>query len=122
MLSACTTASTNVAVELEPVSISTAFLAAGCARVLGTLWSVNDLATCLLMERLYSLLLSAQRPRWSDALRQAQLDLLRGTLQPNQRQLSAAFRARPVGRLQPATQVSLSSPFYWAGFVCMGAP
>ena len=49
---------------------------AGCKSVVSSLWSVDDAATAVLMERFY-LHLWAKKASKLEALRQAQLDILR---------------------------------------------
>src|SRR2546425_5824493 len=71
------------------VGLTRAFLHAGAAGVVATLWPVEDQATAALMERFYAEYASAADPARALALAQ--------------RALAAA----------PTT----SHPFYWAGFV-----
>jgi CHAT domain-containing protein len=75
------------------VSLTRAFLHAGAANVVATLWPVDDWATAGLMEEFYREYVPP-----ADAAR---------ALAVAQRALLAA----------PAT----SNPFYWAGFVAAGA-
>lgn len=77
----------------QRAGLARAFLDAGAARVLGSLWRVDDLATAELMRRFYQALLEDGLSARA-ALRRAQLDL----------------RADP----------RWSAPFYWAGFVLRG--
>jgi CHAT domain-containing protein len=72
-------------------SLAGAFLAGGANAVVGTLWSVDDTATILLMVGVYREIAGLRGPR---ALQQAQL----------------ALRKRP----------KFSHPFFWAPFVCYG--
>jgi CHAT domain-containing protein len=66
---------------------------AGAARVVASLWPVDDLATAELMTRFYRGMLAERRPP-AAALRAAQLEMQR----------SARWCA----------------PYYWAGFVLQG--
>jgi len=75
------------------IGLSQAFLYAGSASVVASLWNVDDDATKLLMVAFYTHL-RQQKLSKSDALRAAQLE---------------------VRRKYP-------SPFYWAGFVLTGDP
>jgi CHAT domain-containing protein len=97
VLSACQTGLGSGALGDVPagddwVSLTRAFLHAGAANVVATLWPVDDWATAALMEEFYR----AYLPRSDPA-----------------RAIAAAQRALLAA---PAT----SHPFYWAGFVAVG--
>jgi CHAT domain-containing protein/tetratricopeptide (TPR) repeat protein len=94
VLSGCRTASGQQIPGEGLQGLARAFLFAGARRVLGSLWSVEDQQTGLLMRRFYGGLLREHLPPAS-ALRKAQ------------RQLAQA----------PET----SAPYYWAGFTMQGA-
>lgn len=102
VLSACTTASADWKRVFDPVSLSSAFLAAGCRRVIGSLWPVHDRSTGALMLETYRGALE-QGLGWPAALRSAQLRLLDGTLDTG----------------LPRETVAL--PYFWAAFQCHGA-
>lgn len=78
------------------VGLTRAFFYAGAARVLVSLWDVNDEATAVLMERFYREMLRGHGSRPAAALRAAQ----------------ASVRA----------QKRWQAPYYWAGFVLQGEP
>jgi CHAT domain-containing protein/tetratricopeptide (TPR) repeat protein len=97
VLSACQTALASGTLSDVPagddwVGLVRAFLSAGAARVMATLWPVQDRATATLMEKFY-----ARYPAGSDPAR---------ALAEAQRSLLAV----------PAT----ASPYYWAGFEVVG--
>jgi CHAT domain-containing protein/Tfp pilus assembly protein PilF len=97
VLSACQTGLGSGALADVPagddwVGLTRAFLHAGAAHVVATLWPVDDWATAALMERFYQEYAGRADP--AAALAAAQRALL----------------------AQPAT----SHPFYWAGFVAVG--
>ena len=75
------------------VGLAHAFLNSGASRVLVSLWQVDDRATVNLMAGFYRYLLVSELTP-SDALRRAQLDLMRDKTWQN--------------------------PYYWAGFLIMG--
>ncbi len=75
-LSACQSGVSGIGAGDELVGFSRAFLYAGTASLLMSLWRVEDQATASLMDRFYDGLLQGQRK--PAALRQAQLALLRG--------------------------------------------
>lgn len=96
-LSACRTAIGRDVRGEGLMSLTRGFMYAGARRVTASLWKVDDAATAELMESFYSHLLSdpaARRPTPADALRRAQLELMR---RPNRR-----------------------APFYWAAFTLQG--
>ena len=77
VLSACDTGQAEIQRGDELMGVARAFLYAGAASVLVSLWPVDDLATALLMDRFYRayLLLPPGPDGAAEALRQAQLAL-----------------------------------------------
>jgi len=96
MLSACQTGLGKEYKGEGLVGLTRGFMYAGAARVMVSLWNVNDIATATLMKAFYKKL--KQGLPKDDALRQAKLELLRGQQQ--------AWR----------------HPYYWAPFVLVGEP
>jgi CHAT domain-containing protein len=94
VLSGCRTALGREVNGEGIVGLTRGFLYAGAARVMASLWKIDDAATAGLMRRLYRGLLGAPRQSPAAALRSAQLALLR----------------------QPAYR----HPYYWAGFQLYG--
>jgi CHAT domain-containing protein/tetratricopeptide (TPR) repeat protein len=78
------------------VGLTRGFMYAGAARVMASLWEVNDQATSHLMARLYQGFLGKRRLSPAAALREAQISL---------------WRDKPW-----------SSPYYWAAFTLQGEP
>ena len=76
------------------LGLNRGFMYAGAARVMSSLWKVDDRATAELMERFYRALRSARKPAAAAALREAQ----------------AGMAADPRWR----------APYYWAGFALQG--
>jgi len=93
VLSACQTALGKEIRGEGLMGLTRGFMYAGSARVLASLWSVEDRATSKLMEKLYRHLLGERLPP-AEALRRAQLDL--------------------------ATSRRWSRPYFWAGFSLQG--
>jgi CHAT domain-containing protein len=93
VLSACQTALGQEIRGEGLIGLTRGFMYAGAARVLASLWSVDDRATSELMKRFYGHMIK-DRLRPAAALRQAQIDMSRDT------------------RWQ--------SPYYWAGFSLQG--
>jgi CHAT domain-containing protein len=73
------------------IGLTRGFMYAGAARVVASLWKVDDEATAELMKGFYTHLLERKMPA-AAALRQAQLDIMKN---------------RP-------------EPYFWAGFVLQG--
>lgn len=94
VLSACQTAIGPAAKSEGLTGLTRGFMYAGAARVVASLWKVDDAATAELMRRFYMYMLDKKMPA-SEALRRAQLDI--STLNEEWR-----------------------SSFYWAGFVLQG--
>jgi CHAT domain-containing protein/tetratricopeptide (TPR) repeat protein len=136
VISACQTAVPLIAGPASEVfSTSTAFLAAGSACVLASLWPVNDLATALLMTKFYEELFIADlRP--PEALRRAQLWLrelpradartflnahpkLRADAERREREGEQIdSKSRGTAWLSPGRP--FSHPTFWAPFIAIG--
>jgi CHAT domain-containing protein/Tfp pilus assembly protein PilF len=124
VLSACQTALGNPDQDgTEIPGISSHFLNNGAASVMASLWSVDDSSTALMMQSFYRNL-SQNKPK-NEALRQAQLDLLKlNTAQATQSAIGSLPRFTFEGPTAP-TQKSdrapgYSHPYYWAPFILMG--
>jgi CHAT domain-containing protein len=110
----------------EGFGIATAFIVAGAAGVVSTLWTIDDLATALMMSRFYELLADGAAP--ARALREAQLwlrsvradEVVRYT---RSRPILQAQRATKAGRFEEGSDESRPYGAYefWAPFVLTGA-
>lgn len=78
------------------IGLTRAFMHAGAARVLVSLWDVSDEATAELITRFYARLLGSEKVSPVAALRAAQISM--------------------------AADKRWSSPYYWAGFTLQGEP
>ena len=105
---ACLTDSTQTHYD-ESLTMATAFLAAGATAVVGTRWPVDDDTAAALSLRLHYHLQRGYQP--AEALRLAQLDLLRPT---------ADVRATLGPHLGALTDARLRHPATWAGHVHHG--
>jgi CHAT domain-containing protein len=138
-LSACETGLSEInSLSDEFVGLSSGFLYAGCNSVIGTLWSVNDLSTGLLMGQFYRLLKqqeqTQQRTDVALALKQAQRwlrqltcaeavltlqqqvpNLPEGIQETAKRSIRRALSERYAAEDRP-----YSNPFYWAAFCAVG--
>ncbi len=94
VLSACQTALGQQVSGEGLVGLTRGFMHAGAARVMASLWNVNDKATAELMQRFYTKMLGAQRLPPAAALRAAQMELWRN----------------------PKTR----APYYWGAFILQG--
>jgi CHAT domain-containing protein len=97
VLSACQTGLSSGRLADVPagddwVGLTRAFLHAGAANVVATLWAVEDQGTALLMERFYDALAAGGDP----------------------------VRALARAQRSFATARAAAHPFYWAGFVAVG--
>lgn len=130
-LSACETGLGDVQVGEGVFGLRRAFVVAGARTLIMSLWKVSDLATAILVERFYALLLDGL-PK-GKALRQAQHDLRTGELgnlrprwlsEPMRDRLAAgnAQRRRKLEELAalPDDFRPFSHPFYWAAFILQG--
>ena len=119
VLSAC-----HTAVGTDDVALGFAGLAVqtGAKSVLASLWYVNDTATLALIVGFYDRLNAS--PIKADALRQAQIAMLRGEVKIESGQLVGTT---PEGITLPPQLSSLNQrtfvhPYYWAGFTMVGNP
>ena len=87
------------------IGLTRAFQFAGARTVASTLWQVDDRATAELMQRFYRHLRAGMSK--DEALRAAQMELIRGPVEMKNRQ------GRVVER-------DLSLPYYWAAFQIIG--
>jgi CHAT domain-containing protein len=100
VLSACETGLGEVQVGEGVLGLRRAFQLAGAQTVVASLWKVPDAETEQLMTTFLGRWLQGQGK--AEALRQAQLDLIR--------------------RLRATASRREAPPLYWAGFICHGQP
>ncbi len=134
-LSACDTGKIKIGKTDEYIGLPGAFLNAGAATVISSLWQVSDLSTTLLMGKMYECIKGGYGK--AESLQQAQLWLK----DPKKRHEHVEALKRFVPRLEKTGAFSdqsrfnrkqiteekllpenLHDPYYWAGFVCTGAP
>ena len=97
------------------LGLQRAFQAAGAKTVIAGLWKVPDEATQVLMSRFYDNLWQKRMSK-VEALREAQLWMLREGGQPNGR----STRGLAVDEDQPVDFGRHLPPYYWAAFVLSG--
>ncbi|PSB51704.1 filamentous hemagglutinin, partial [filamentous cyanobacterium Phorm 6] len=120
VLSACTTAVGDEQAELGFAGLA---VHAGVKSALASLWYVSDAGTLGLMTEFYQQLRTA--PIKAEALRQAQLSMLRGEvrLQDGYLVRSGNNQALPLpAELAARGDRNLSHPYYWAAFTMIGSP
>lgn len=88
--------------------------------VMASLWLVNDASTSLLMQQFYKNLATGKMTK-AEALRQAQLSLLKGNLTAK----DAPERSDIEVRVEPGSRATegrstFSHPYYWAPFILIG--
>jgi CHAT domain-containing protein/Tfp pilus assembly protein PilF len=119
-LSACSTAKGDTTANDGREMDSPGMIAqqGGAEAVIATLWDVNDASTSRLMSDFYSRWVKAPAEGKAEALRQAQLALLRGGA------VAATQNDRGLEIIQEGTGAPLmkgyAHPFYWAPFVLIG--
>jgi filamentous hemagglutinin family protein len=120
VLSACTTAVGDEQAELGFAGLA---VNAGVKSALASLWYVSDAGTLGLMTEFYQELRTA--PIKAEALRRAQLSMLRGEvrLQDGYLVRSGNNQALPLpAELTARGDRNLSHPYYWAAFTMIGSP
>jgi CHAT domain-containing protein len=114
VLSACETGLGEVAGGEGLLGLQRAFQVADAETVVASLWSVNDDATGLLITEFYRNLWERKLSK-GEALRQAQLKMLRGELRPGESRPEGARGLR-----RPDAPRDYRKPYYWAPFVLSG--
>lgn len=120
VLSACRTALGDAQAELGFAGLA---LQAGVQSALASLWYVSDAGTLALMTEFYQSLQDA--PIKAEALRQAQLSMLRGEVQLSGGNLVSRRQGNSVAlppEFDKSSTPNLTHPYYWAGFTMIGSP
>ncbi|HEX5707801.1 MAG TPA: CHAT domain-containing protein, partial [Pyrinomonadaceae bacterium] len=126
-LSACDTATGVGADGSEVESFGALAQQRGAKAVMATLWPVADASTRIFMEQFYGSWAATRGRSKAEAMRTAQMALLRGEVRPSAVDLkrrdvsSAATNSRP--HWKPYTQseaAPFSHPYFWAPFILIG--
>ena len=109
----------------ESLSLASAFIAAGAASVVSTLWSVDDLAAALIMTRFYEGLFGDGKSP-AAALREAQLWMRDADSDVIDAYISSRTALRELRSAQTSSSTSdgagsFGAPSCWAAFVLSGA-
>lgn len=125
-LSACETAVSSQANGRDFEGMAALAQRAGVRSVLASLWPVSDDSTRALMAQFYANRGSTPRSTKAEALRHAQLAMLRGELKGKSDDVRAGSSVKSADTFgAPAYPKDLpqwSHPFYWAPFVLLGNP
>jgi CHAT domain-containing protein len=117
-LSACSTAVGDYDAELGFTGLAAAV---GVRSSLGSLWSISDTGTLALMSEFYGYARSAEG--LSQALRKAQLSLLRGETRIVEGQLITTHGSIPLPpELRSLGTETFQHPFFWSAFTLVGSP
>ena len=122
-LSSCETALPDIVWKTdEYIGLNTALHYAGAPTVISSLWNVDDRITLILMKKMYENIFDNMGK--SEALRKAQL----WVKDPNNRPeildiMKKVYRLDGIDfDFEEILPEDLSSLYYWAGFICSGAP
>jgi CHAT domain-containing protein len=119
-LSACSTAKGDAGKDgLEMDSLGMIAQQKDAEAVLATLWDVNDASTSRLMSDFYGRWVKDPAAGKAEALRQAQMALLKGSAASAAGQSERGFEAVP-GPASAPRDAGYAHPFYWAPFVLIG--
>lgn len=122
VLSACETGLGKLSSGDELVGLTRAFIYAGTPSVVASLWNVEDSSTAQLMASFYKNLKTMSKV---EALRQAQLQLIRGNVNSDllaRRGIGGVGRLGeiPGSKLPAQHSVSTAHPYFWAPFILVG--
>lgn len=120
VLNACETAIPDEQVELGFAGLAAK---AGVTSVLASLWSVDDAGSFALTTKFYEQLREA--PIKAEALRQAQIGMLKGGVNIENGQLFGLKQPIPLdvpNESKTGVPTDFRHPYYWAGFTMIGNP
>lgn len=117
VLSACQTALGDREAELGFAGLA---VQAGVKTAIASLWSVSDVGTLALMSEFYQQLKTA--PIKAEALRQAQLAMIRGDIRLEDGKLVNSGGAIELPPDLIFGGINLAHPYYWSPFVAIGSP
>ncbi|HEY9860458.1 MAG TPA: CHAT domain-containing protein [Candidatus Obscuribacterales bacterium] len=117
VLSACKTAIGDRNAELGFAGLA---VQSGVKSAIASLWYVSDKGTLSLMSEFYRQLQTA--PIKAEALRQAQISLLRGQVRIEDGQLRSSRGPFALPPELAGVSEDLPHPYYWAAFTVVGSP
>ena len=118
VLSACETAiGGKLGNGIEILGLGYQIQNRGAGAAIASLWKVSDNGTSELMQALYKNL-SQKNISSSEALRQAQITMIRSDKKGNSSDRGTGIRI--VGTVPTNQETQLSHPFYWSAFILIG--
>ena len=119
VLSACETALGDEKAEMGFAGLA---VQAGVKSAVASLWKVSDAGTLGLMAEFYQNLKNA--PSKAEALRLAQLAMLRGEVRIDDNKLATRGLEIPLqaAKSSKTNNLDLTHPYYWAAFTTIGSP
>jgi CHAT domain-containing protein len=118
ILSACRSAVGDDSVELGFTGLA---VQAGVKSAMGSLWYVSDEGTLALMTQFYERL--KQAPHKAEALRQAQLAMIKGEVWLQGGNLRTSHSSIPLPpELAQLGDIDLTHPYFWSAFTMVGNP
>jgi CHAT domain-containing protein/tetratricopeptide (TPR) repeat protein len=118
VLSACETAiGGKLGNGIEILGLGYQIQTQGAGAAIASLWKVSDNGTSELMQALYKNL-SQKNISSSEALRQAQITMIRSDKKGNSSDRGTGIRI--VGTVPTNEETQLSHPFYWSAFILIG--
>jgi CHAT domain-containing protein len=122
-MGACKSGLARTELGAEFIGLPSVFLSAGAQYVIGSLWSVDDLATVILLDQFFELLGTEAR-LVPNALNEAERRLARMTSGQVLAWLDEHMSPRLASAYKPVIEKMGSSPFdspfFWAGFYVSG--
>ncbi|MEB3274124.1 MAG: CHAT domain-containing protein, partial [Prochlorothrix sp.] len=124
VLSACRTALGDRQAELGFGGLA---VKSGVRSAMASLWYVSDAGTLALMTEFYRNLRNPEITTKAEALRQAQIALIRGDVRIESAELRGGSSRSPYAVPLPADSTDLNAetlahPYYWAAFTLIGNP
>jgi CHAT domain-containing protein len=118
-LSACETAMGGTGKGVEIEGFAAIAMNQGAKSVIATLWPISDKSTAILMKEFYRLRMEKKLTK-AEALRQSQLELLKGKLTDADNKLPENERGGDHTRFKKDKNAPYSHPYYWAPFILIG--
>ena len=118
-LSACETGLVTDSELDEYIGLPGAILFAGASTVISSLWMVSDISTSLLIRKMYELVKNGNGK--AESLQKAQIWIKNPENRIEMTDMLPDWLKESNIELEEVLPTNLSSPYYWAGFICSGA-